>query len=170
MPRKKITLEEAYGVFEEHGLQVKVEAIAIPDNSELPQKTKASSTTYGLIKDSPTKVGNSTVKIMLYARHSVGSGGIMTVADGDKHIENAGVQSYGPGVSYVPATLANHLLHQDGLAKQADKRMLDREQHFYIAVPKIGPGGQRSNAGIQVNEDMLNNMGNLPGHMTYIIR
>ncbi len=163
MPRKKITLEEAFAVFEQHGLQVKVQAVTEPDivvPSEEPIKKV----------HTPTKLGNNTVKIALYAKHSVGSGGMMTGLKGEQQIEHAGVETYGPGIAYVPVALANHLLHQDALARQSDERMLDRQQRCYVVAPRVGPSGQRSNVAVQVTEDMVNNLGNLPADMMYNIR
>lgn len=170
MPRRKITLSDitiadAFAKLESAGIQIQVKAVTDtePEQYNIPMPEPA--------PYSDTKpVGKTTTKVTLYARHSIGSGGTLTVTADSKQIEHAGVESYGPGVCYVPTKFAQQLLHQDAIARQADNRMLDRQQRCYIVAPRIGNDGQRCNIGIQVDEGMYGDIGNLPAHMTHIIR
>jgi hypothetical protein len=133
MPKKKITLEEAYAVFEQHGLEVEVKAIA-----PSPQKESLAS----FLDIEPEQQGaviaedKRTLKITLYAAHTIGNGGeTITERDGTKHVVNNGIVQYGPGVVTVPLHLAQHLLHQDLLARRGDERMLDNRMRTYVVRP-----------------------------------
>lgn len=132
MPKRKITLEEAYAVFEQHGLEVEVKGIQQQREHEpLSAFLEGESE-----PDTPViDEGGKTLKITLYAAHTVASGGEMVVKDGAKQVVNNGIETYGPGVVTVPQHLAQHLLHQDLLARRGDERMLDRSMRTYIIRP-----------------------------------
>lgn len=132
MPKKKITLEEAFAVFEQHGLEVEVKAIA-------PER-KVESLSAFLESDESVAIplvqeGPKSIKITLFAAHTVGSGGEIVIQAGEKVIINNGIETYGPGVVTVPSHLAQHLLHQDLLARRADERMLENRVRSYIVRP-----------------------------------
>lgn len=134
MPKRKITLDEAFAVFEQHGLQVEVKAV----RDDEPTEQLASFLETG---DEPQPIAEQlskkTIKVTLFASHSVGNGGEIIVGkDGTKQVVNNGIATYGPGVVTVPAYLAQHLLHQDMLAKRADERMLERKVRQYIVTPR----------------------------------
>ena len=152
MPRRKITIEEAFATLESAGINVQVKK---PDVDELIplDTTKAAinySDTYGIPQET---LGGKLVKVKLYAKHTVGSGG----------------QSYGPGIITVPSSIAQHLLHQDGLAVEADNKMLDRQQHSYLVVQRQS-AGQVVNVGLEVDSQVLDNIGNRPSHLMFNIR
>jgi hypothetical protein len=133
MPKKKITLEEAYAVFEQHGLEIEVKALA-------PTPQRESLTSFLDVEpEQPSAViaeDKKTLKITLYAAHTIGNGGeIITERDGTKHVINNGIVQYGPGVVTVPLHLAQHLLHQDLLARRGDDRMLDNRMRTYVIRP-----------------------------------
>lgn len=166
MPRRKITLEEAFSVFEEHGLKVKVEAVQ--------QDTPASPLADFLEETVPTvplpqQLSAKRVKITLYAQHSIACGGrLVKGTDGESHIEGNTLETYGPGIVTVPATLAAQLLHQDGLARDADEHMLDRKLRTYVVVPHGS-----SHRAIKVSEDssfdMSGFLGRLGDHQMHVI-
>lgn len=132
MPKKKITLEEAYAVFEQHGLEVEVRGI---------QQQKAveplSSFLEGGDEMQPplAEEGKKTIKITLFAAHTIGNGGEIVTVDGEKKVVNNGIVQYGPGIVTVPSHLATHLLHQDLLARRADERMLEQRVRTYVVRP-----------------------------------
>lgn len=170
MPRRKIKLEDisiqdAFAALEMQGISVQVKEIIEPivDNPPI-QVTKPR-----IDIMTPQKVGNATAKVSLYAKHSIGNGGVTMGEKGNQHVENNTYAVYGPGVCYVPTALAGHLLHQDAIARQADERMLDRTPKCYIIAQKISNDGQRANVGIAVSEGMFGNIGNLPDNMKYIL-
>ena len=134
MPKRKITLDEAFAVFEQHGLQVEVKAVR---EDEPTEQLSAFLETGDTPQPIAEQVSKKTIKVTLFAAHSVGNGGEMVVGtDGIKHVINNGIATYGPGVVNVPAHLAQHLLHQDMLAKRADERMLERRVRQYVVTPK----------------------------------
>jgi len=140
MPKKKITLEEAFAVFEREGLQVKVEAMQ-PQKPQIHLEDFLEDT---IKEEKPAVVqtGKRFVKITLYASHSIGNGGEMVVSvDGTKHVINNGVETYGPGVITVPVHLAQHLLHQDMLARRADERTFDHKLRSFAVFPQQMPYG-----------------------------
>ena len=146
MAKRKITIEEAFEALQKSGIQVQIKnvdpVVEQPDiYAEEPQQQK------------PQKVGKHTVKVSLFARHTVGSSG----------------QVYGPGICYVPATLATHLLYQDQLARQADARFLDREHKFYV-IAQRSAGGHRANVGVPVTEDTFSDFTKLPSEFLHLIR
>lgn len=145
MARRKISLEEHVNAIEAMGLRVKLEAAVVeqpPIDPGIIVKEKEDVKVYG------KKVGKNGQMITLYAKHSVGCGGYIVEDANGKHVENAGVQSYGPGRVYVPNDFVDHLLHQDALAQEADRKMLSSEQLKYIVAPRVGRDGQRANVGI----------------------
>lgn len=134
MPKRKITLDEAFAVFEQHGLQVEVKAVSAdvvnePLSAFLEQGEE--------IEQPVIQESAKHIKVTLFAAHSVGSGGeIKVMPDGSKQVVNSGIQSYGPGVVTVPSHIAQHLLHQDMLARRADDRMLENRVRQYVVTPK----------------------------------
>jgi hypothetical protein len=134
MPKRKITLDEAFAVFEQHGLQVEVKAICDDVENEpltafLEQGDEVQPTT--------EELSTKHIKITLFSSHTIGSGGeIKLMPDGTKQAVNNGIQTYGPGVVTVPAHLATHLLHQDMLARRADDRMLESRVRQYVVTAK----------------------------------
>jgi hypothetical protein len=172
MPRKKITLEEAFAVFEQHGLQVEVKAV---------QQDQPVAQLSDFLEDVsipqvqlPIQVSKKLIKITLYARHSIANGGqLVKQPDGTTHVINNGVESYGPGVIIVPADIAQQLLHQDGLARQADEHLLDRKLRSYVIVPRETQYGT-INCGYRVSEDssfdMSGFLGQLGNNNIYVMR
>jgi hypothetical protein len=147
MPRKKIsltdiTLEDAFSVFERHGLKVKVEAVeseqpnpSLADFLEKPPETP----------DLPQQVSGKKVKITLHARHTIASSGTII----NKKVIGGTLETYGPGIVTVPVELASSLLHQDGLARKADESIRDNRVHTRVIVPS--DNGQ--NRLIEVSQD-----------------
>lgn len=171
MPRRKISIEEAFKVLEDAGIPLQVKqpvdtGVSQPVEPVPSAKVKRDfSAPYGTTQH---HINPKLIKVVLYAKHSVGSGGFLTVGPEGKQIESAGVQSYGPGVCTVPTELAAHLLHADTAARQADERMLDTEQRSYLIVQRVSSDGQRANVGVQVDNSVLDpsEMVNLPlGYM-----
>src|SRR5260221_5737566 len=107
MAKKKITLEEAFAVFEQHGLKVEVTAAVDTTDPSAPQladfldtKQQMDYTQYPPV---PKVISTKKTQITLHAKHSVGSGGYMVKGDdGQMHAEQQGVESYGPGICTVP--------------------------------------------------------------------
>jgi hypothetical protein len=149
MPKRKITLDEAFAVFEQHGLQVEVKAV-------IPAETYKEQLADFLVQDEiaiePTVEHKHLVRVTLHAQHTVGSGGQMEGTGKNQHVVNNGIQSYGPGICHVPVNLAQHLLHQDGLARQADERLLDRKFRSFVIVQRRTMQGIQ-NVGINVSEE-----------------
>ena len=134
MPKRKITLDEAFAVFEQHGLQVEVKAVSDERvNEPLTAFLEDTTVKPPIIEELSAK----HIKITLFAAHSIGSGGSINIMpDGSKQTVNNGIQTYGPGIVTVPAQLAQHLLHQDMLARRADDRMLENRVRQYVVTPK----------------------------------
>lgn len=134
MPKKKITLEEAFAVFEREGLKVEVKAI----QPTIPQpRLEDFLETAEEVQPTAIVLNKSLIRVTLYASHTVGNGGeIIVGADGNKHVVNNGVVSYGPGVVSVPTYLAQHLLHQDMLARRADHRTFSGETRSFAVSPQ----------------------------------
>lgn len=134
MPKRKITLEEAFAAFEQHGLQVEVRAVKedIP-TEQLSAFLEINEEAQPIVEELSTK----HIKVTLFAAHTVGNGGsIQVMPDGSKQVVNNGIQTFGPGIVTVPANLATHLLHQDMLARRADDRMLESRVRQYVVVPR----------------------------------
>jgi hypothetical protein len=102
----------------------------------------------------PTKKGPLRIRVDLCASHTVSSGGQMVVAkDGSTHLSGSGIQTYGPGPVYVSPELAQHLSHQDMLAREQDRRMLDPHPRYHVV------GFCRSQTGeTAVGVDVTNNL------------
>jgi hypothetical protein len=154
MPKRKISLEEAFKVFEDAGLEVEIKGILaqrekanIADFIEQPQ-SKSTSAQYGIVSSETTK----NIKITLYAKHSIASSGTMTEENGVKKITGNTIQTYGPGIVTVPSDLASQLLHQDCIARQTDERMLDRKFRSYVILQQRTAQGMM-NKGVLVSED-----------------
>jgi hypothetical protein len=132
MPKRKITLAEAFDVIEQHGLQVQVSAVESRPTETLADFVEQPVT---LVMDNPVYNTNKkakTARVMLYATHSIGSGGSLT-PNGQGVIGETNV-TYGPGMCDVPEHLAQHLLHQDQLARAADDRTFDRNTRSYLVM------------------------------------
>lgn len=166
MPRKKISIEEAFKVLEEAGIPIQVRPTIPATQPVVEMKSRK-----GQIFDTSPKVTPSKkyMEVTLYAKHSVGSGGSMVVKEGEKQVENAGVQSYGPGRFTVPIELASHLLYADAQARRADDNMLSKEQKSYLVVARIGGDGQRVNVGVQVDNSLFDDIGSVPNNLSYRI-
>lgn len=125
MPKKKITLDEAYAVFEQHGLQVEVKgltptnAVTLQPSDLVEQPIAPHKPAFGGKTNNPT-----TIKITLYCKHSIARGGFLVVNEGEKSVEGNSIETYGPGVISVPIELAAQLQHQDAVARQAEANML----------------------------------------------
>ena len=151
MPKRKITLDEAFAVFEQHGLQVEVKAV-----QQSAPTTPLSEFLEPVVEDKPAvqQTNKKTVKITLFATHTVGNGGESVVdSNGNKTVINSGVQTYGPGVCTVPLALAQHLLHQDILAREADERMLEKTMRNYVVMPYYNKDGVMVNRAVNVARD-----------------
>jgi hypothetical protein len=161
MARRKISIEEAFAALEAAGINVQVKSVDGPEPVPVPAKPKLDYTQYPPVPIAT--VSPDFVKIPLYARHTVGSGGYtVTLPDGSEQIQSAGVESYGPGLCTVPAELASHLLYQDSLAKQADQKMLDRTEYRYLVAEVQGAGGIRANIGYPVTSEMFDDVSKWP--------
>jgi len=142
MARKKImlediTLEDAFSVFQRHGLQVKVEGVREQPSVVLLADFLEESATSTV--ETPKKISEKKVRITLYAQHTIASAGnIVEDNKNEKHVKGNSIESYGPGVVTVPNELAAQLLHQDGVARQADANMLDGKLHTRIIIPRSG--------------------------------
>src|SRR5437870_803439 len=111
MPKRKMSIEDAFKVLEEAGisLQVRQQEAVLPERIPVNEAVHVTK----VVTASPKPVLGKLVKITLFAKHSIGSGGVTTVHDDEKMVEHAGVQTYGPGVCTVSAELASHLLSAD---------------------------------------------------------
>jgi hypothetical protein len=161
MPKRKITLEEAFAVFEQHGLQVEVKAVQI----DQPQESLYDFLEVESVQQQPVIQSTSakSVKITLYATHTIGSGGeIVLDTSGNKAVINNCVESYGPGVVTVPARLAQHLLHADMLARHSDENLTSSKMRSFVVVPRVTPYGV-VNCSIQVSEDRAFDMSSFLG-------
>jgi len=168
MPRRKISIEEAFDVLQQAGINVQVKPSVEEHIQPTPPEVKRERK--GQIFQSPVQHPLSkTTKLTLWAKHSIGSGGSTVVNADGKSIENAGVQTYGPGVCYVPNEYVGHLMHQDQAAKAADDRMLDRTQRSYLVVRRANSQGHFVDVGVQVNNDLFSDMGSLSGDYLYKI-
>lgn len=138
MPRRKISLEEAYAVFEQHNLQVEIRGIEKPEAPLIPQsalfETAPSSQPYGVA--TPRRVGKHTVRIALHTKQTITSGGeaVYDVKGKLIRIDGQKVESYGPGFVYVPAEIAGDLQHQDQLAVKADSDFLSPVFKSYVIL------------------------------------
>lgn len=129
MPRRKLTLEDAFAIFRDHNLQVEVKGI---DQSPNPTLADFIEQEINPPKPQPVVVNKSIVEIDLYCKHSVSSGGEMTVgSDGEKTIQHSGIQTYGPGRVRVPSYLASELLYRDAAARAVDQRTFDGKLRSY---------------------------------------
>lgn len=170
MPRKKISIEQAFQVLEDAGIQVQVKSVK---EEPVPVKVQHLDIFKNKQPDKAViqKVGSAAVKIKLFAKHSIGSGGFLVAGLDGRQIENSGVQTYGPGVCTVPITLVDQLLYADAQARAADERMLEKEQRSYLITQRINSSGQRANVGVQVpNEILGGGLGNLPYDLMHVIR
>jgi hypothetical protein len=154
MPKRKISLEEAFKVFEDAGLEVEIKGVLqqrehahIADFLE-ESPVQNSNTPYGVVSNETAK----NMKITLYAKHSIASSGTMTEKNGVKSITGNTIETYGPGIVTVPSDLASQLLHQDCIARQTDERMLDRKFRSYVILQHRTAQGMM-NKGVLVSED-----------------
>src|SRR5262245_52105807 len=100
MPRKKISLEEAYAVFEQHGLQVEVKGIASEKHQPLVEQKELFTQTYGVVasEKGERRVGRKTVRILLATQQTVASAGEAVYnSKGDLvRVDGQAVHTYGP--------------------------------------------------------------------------
>jgi hypothetical protein len=165
MPRKKISLEEAYAVFEQHGLQVEISGIQKLEEPAIPQSALFERP-YGVPEKAERKLGKHTVRITLHTQQTVTSGG-EAVYDGKRlvRIDGQSAVTYGPGIVYVPTEIAGDLMHQDQLAMKADADFLSPTFKSYVV---LGTGDGRhiaKLASVDQNFDMsgfLGMLGNTP--------
>lgn len=162
MPKRHMTLDEAFAVFEREGLEVKVVGLKdSPQKSNINDFIQQESThsSYELdystypptrkTKTSETKKG--VVKCDLYTQHSVGCAGkLVDVGLPSQRVEGALYSVYGPGMCEVPIEHAQHILHQDALARQGDARLHDRVSRNYIVESIRTQDGRNLNLGFQV--------------------
>lgn len=176
MPRRKISIEEAFSVLEQAGIQVQVKSVV--DDTPVPteQPVKLHMGPYGQTDfnnvDAAAAIANRKyAKVTLYARHTVGSGGSMVATLDGKVIEGSGVEAYGPGVCTVPTALLSQLLYADAVARQADDNMLSRELKSKLIVQRVDSSGNRCDIGIDVPPELLDITGlaTLPMAYTYRI-
>lgn len=177
MPKRRISIEEAFATLEQAGIPIQLKLVAVENHvvEQVPELPVQSGRRKGQIFDTspkPTKSATHT-RVTLFAKHSIGSGGRLVIdADGTRRAEHTGVESYGPGICMVPVEHATHLLHADALARQADQRFLDTVMHSYIVVPRQ-VNGQRANIGIEVDGGMLGWSSiehDLPSQYTHIVQ
>lgn len=137
MPRRKITLDEAYAVFEQHGLKVRVEAVQ-PELPIVPVDHLFEQPAPPPVK--PRKIGNQLVRINLRTRQTITSGGhpILDAKGKTIAVEGQAFHEYGPGPCVVPSELAGDLLYQDALAVEADRKFLSPEFRSYVILPVGG--------------------------------
>ena len=161
MPRRKITIEEAFSVLHNAGIQVQVKSVDTTEQPA-PEIIRRPVRPYGYAPVVDEKPHAKFVKITLHARHSVGSGGVSVSGINGRQIEQSTAQTYGPGIGIsVPTHIAAHLLHQDMLAQQADDRMLETRQRSYLVVQKSNSSGHIANVGVEVPDHILGNLGQL---------
>lgn len=142
MPKRKITLAEAFDVLEQHGLHVQVSSVntepvaTLADFTEPQPPPVVRGGTYGLPVGNVVTANKKAkmVKVVLHAQHTIGSGGTDVGTGQQHHVINNGVLTYGPGIVEVPEHLSHHLLHQDQLARQADDRTFDRNVRSYVVM------------------------------------
>lgn len=144
MPRKKISLEEAYAVFEQHGLQVEISGIAKPEEPAVPQSALFERP-YGMPEkpERPERrIGRNMVRILLHTKQTITSGGNAVHDAQGKLIRIDGQESvtYGPGMIAVPVEIAGDLQHQDQLAQKADQNLFSSTFKSYVIVST--PEGQ----------------------------
>ena len=168
MAKKKISIgevEKAFAILEQAGIQV--QAVQPVQQEEVVQVPKVRKGQIFPTPSSALQQQGRMVKVSLWAKHSIGNGGFTVVGPDGKQVEQAGVQSYGPGVCMVPAEYVGHLVKQDQLAKQADDNMLDRTQRSYMVVRKVTPDGYTANSSVPVPSDMFGDFGTLPDSYIY---
>lgn len=151
MAKRKLTIDEALTFLKTQGVSVRVDSLTheLPRKAEsilleVPKEAQSISPRDRLNVKSLPKL----VRIALYAQHSVGSGGSLSV--NQDQIENAGVQTYGPGICMVPRELVSHLVYKDQVARQADERMLEKTQRSYIILQRHNPSGQQASIGLRL--------------------
>jgi hypothetical protein len=165
MPRRKISLEEAYAVFEQHGLQVEISGIQKLEEPAIPQQSLFAQP-YGVPEKAERKVGKHTVRIVLHTQQTITSGG-EAVYEGSKliRIDGQSAVTYGPGIVYVPTEIAGDLLHQDQLARRADADFLSTTFKSYVITGTSDGRHVAKLASVDQNFDMsgfLGMLGNTP--------
>jgi hypothetical protein len=153
MPRREISLEEAFAAFEKRGLKVEVmtvEPVTPPQPDPIVDRPRAADT-YSNRKS--VKVGESLVRVTLHARHIIGSGGSMVGEGKSATVTGNTSQTYGPGVCYVKPDLASDLLYRDQEAKRADERFLDKTARTFIVTTVRDNMGILRNVPVEVTSD-----------------
>lgn len=102
----------------------------------------------------PTKKGPLRIRVDLCASHTVSCGGHITVdAHGGHHLTGNGIQTYGPGPVYVSPELAQHLSHQDMLARRQDARTFDPHPRYHVIGFRRGATGETA-IGVDVTDNL----------------
>jgi hypothetical protein len=172
MPRRKISIEDAFAALDEAGIHVQVKSVQ-PElsNSSRDQPNEQGVRPSDIVGLRPerkrvTTVTPTTVKIALYAKHSIGSGGVEVMTPQGKVIQNNGVQYYGPGIVTVSKELAEALLYQDALARQTDENTFSTERKSFLIVNKRDADGNRANVGIRIDNGEMDDLLSIPdGHL-----
>lgn len=154
MPRKKMTLdtlESAFETFRRHGLEVEVKGVSGQPTPLLAE----------FIEDEPAperpriveQQEGKVVRLELYAKHSMSCAGkVVKDQDGTSRVVGAVVYTYGPGVVYVDKAIAEHLSHQDIVARRADQRTFDGKYRSFVVV-KTEHNGNSANVGLCVSDE-----------------
>jgi hypothetical protein len=175
MPKRKISIEDAFAALEQAGIHVQVKQVDPVQQSVQQQPVQSAHSNMDYTQYPPVlkqqqlqRVGKGAVRIPLYSSHSVSCGGyIAAAADGSKQVQEAGVVTYGPGYCTVPADLVEHLLYQDRLAKLADERMLEKTARKYIVGEVCSMDGSVANIGCLVDDAVFDDVSKWP---TMLIR
>lgn len=149
MPRRKITVEEAFAALEQAGIQVQVKAVS---NEAIGQEQFEAPVVEEAKPALQHRFGTTTVRLELHAQHSISAGGVLVGKKGEQQVVDGTVVTYGPGVCWVPAQYAQHLAYQDMVARQADDRLLDRAMRSYVVAYVRDSTGVK-NIGLPVSRD-----------------
>lgn len=176
MPRKKISLDDisldqAFQRIQREGIEIEVKGVKreevfvkshIEDFIDTPQIT------------TPTPIGKKFVEIDLYATHTVGSGGSLVGDAKQESVVGNSFEQYGPGRRIrVPIDLAQHLLHQDMLARRADDRFLNPQRRTYVVARVRDSTGIKhigSDVTGQFGDDLSGALAAMGDHQLHIIK
>lgn len=133
MPRRKITIEEAFRTLDEAGIRVSVQPkVEEPQVIETPIRVSRT-----------TRSNSKQQRIILFAKHCVGD------------------NIYGPGEVVVTNEMASHLLYQDQQAREYDRSFRSTEFKCRVVAQIQGPNGLSALRGIPVPESVFQNGFNL---------
>lgn len=114
MPKKTISIDEAFAALRSQGVNVKV---IPPEDVETDEELAP----FPAVKAEPEKVQETKVKgfkkVFLCSKHNISCTG-----DGDNAAQTV---QYGPGECLVPVEYLAGILHQEQLARQCDARVFD---------------------------------------------